>query len=197
MAAPPPSVLSHGIPLILGDRQDAVLSEASGTASAGVLLYARGRGGTNGQASTIPKGAQLPVRGSQVERSLLSSGLVAYVVGQTEVPSLPGGATVPVSVPNPLPVSIADQTAFALSTYVLSPFGGAAFPAGYAAGPAPSRGIWRGYAISTAAGAVSVNGIVIGTATGAGQSFYFQIWVDNAQEAALVNCSVAGGSISI
>ena len=205
MAAPPPSSLSAGIPLILGDSQDAVLTEATGTAPAVVLIYARGRGGTNPQQVLLGAGAAVPLKGSQVERILLDSGAVNYVIGQSEVPSYPAGTEVPVKLPNPLPVSspspldvsISDQTAFALQGYILSPFGGAAFPAGYASGGSPSRGIWRGYAVSVAAGEVSVNGIVLGTATAAGQAFFFTIWVDNAQTAVLVNCTVQGGGISI
>ena len=189
MAAPPPSVLSHGIPLILGDSQDAVLSEASGTASAVVLLYARGRGGTNGQASTIPKGAQLPVRGSQVERILLSSGSVAYVVGQTEVPSLPGGATVPVSVPNPLPVQVTNPPTNPAPIGVL-----------FTGGPPPFSGKWTGTALSVAAGEVALGvyggNVVLGTATAAGQSFPFVLAVQTGESPGQTNCNIAGGWLS-
>jgi hypothetical protein len=71
------------------------------------------------------------------------------------------------------------------------------FPVSYNSGNAPASGMWRGYAVATASGEVEVNGVNLGSATAAGQTFFFTMFVAQGSAATFVNCSVVGGGISL
>ena len=59
--------------------------------------------------------------------------------------------------------------------------------------PSPATGIWRGYAVAAAAGAVAVGGVTLGTASAAGNAYPFVLGVTPGQTPSLENCSVVGG----
>ena len=59
--------------------------------------------------------------------------------------------------------------------------------------PSPATGIWRGYAVAAAAGAVAVGGVILGTAAAAGNAYPFVLGVTQGQTPILENCSVVGG----
>lgn len=64
-------------------------------------------------------------------------------------------------------------------------------------GAAPITGTWRGYAVASAAGVVSIEisgvRVTLGNATAAGQSFAFTLGIGATVTPALTNCSIGGG----
>jgi len=67
---------------------------------------------------------------------------------------------------------------------------------------APVTGMWRGFAVATAAGAVEIKStdgvqVTLGTAAGAGASFAFVLFVTSGGAVTLTNCSIGGGGISV
>ena len=186
--APPPASLTLGVALTL--RETDVLTLTASVAST-VVLFARGRDGTNGQPVTVGASSSLPIRGSAVGSVLLTSGAVTYVFGQHEVPSLPGGTEVPVKVvsPNPLPVTVSNPPTNPAPIGVL-----------YSGSNVPFSGNWTGYALATAAGEVAISTyggkVVLGTATAAGQAFAFKLSVEVGNNPGLTNCTIAGGWLS-
>ena len=61
---------------------------------------------------------------------------------------------------------------------------------------APATGIWKGYAVSSATGAVGVQGVTLGIATAAGQAFAFLLGVSYNDTGSLTNCTISGGMIT-
>ena len=201
MVAPPPTALSLGNPLQLRPEDSVLVTESSGVNPATLVIYARGRGDTNGQQLALDASCAIVLGGADVGGVVLVAGAASYVFGPRQVPSAPGGTTVDVNVsgPSPLPIIIGGQTMDPMVfAGIVSPSpANAEIPIAYAAGNAPCAGMWRGYAVATAAGDVSVNGVVLGSATAANQAFPFVLFVAEGSAAALVNCSVLGGGISL
>lgn len=210
MVVPPAPTLTSGAPLLLRDGDGALLTETSGTTKATVTLYLRNRGEVNGQPVTIAPGDSLPVDGREVSAVALTGGAVSYALGTrhspTVTPTPPTNTTNGVVVfgsngGTPIVVNIDALGHLILSgtsvTRIGDPGNAAVFPVAFNSGVAHATGMWRGYAVATAPGEVKVQGILLGTATAAGQAFPLVIFVAYGDVAALTNCTVAGGGISL
>ena len=65
----------------------------------------------------------------------------------------------------------------------------------------PGTGVWRGYAIAAASGAVKIAGsdfgtLTLGTASAAGQIFQFLVGITLNETLTLTNCTIVGGVIT-
>lgn len=66
---------------------------------------------------------------------------------------------------------------------------------------APGTGVWKGYAVAAASGAVTIAGsdfgtLTLGTASAAGQAFFFQVGLTLNEVITLTNCTIVGGVIT-
>jgi hypothetical protein len=132
-----------------------------------------------------------------------TAGLVAHYarVGDAPTWGSPGTVVYGLSSGTPLPLAVDGNGQLILSVVsgvrLFDPSQNSYLPVSYNSGNAPASGMWRGYAVATAAGEVEVNGVNLGSATAAGQTFFFTMYVAQGSAAAFVNCSVVGGGISV
>jgi hypothetical protein len=173
-------------PFVSGAPVNVAIAEARGS-SVTVVLVGGGTLAIAGRAYVTPQTAGLIAHYARVGDAPTwgNTGSVAYGLNS--------------GTPHPLSVDVTGALLLssASGVRVTDPGNVTFFPVSYNSGIAPASGMWRGYAVATAAGNVSVNGVVLGDATAAGQAFAFVLFVAENSAATLSNCTVSGGGISL
>lgn len=209
-----PGTAGYVSPVLGGKLCSVAYREASGNAGATVTV--RGREGDS--IDVIPASGTGLVRKVELNQVIITGNGSEVIVDARTEPEYIDPRYLSVNFPAVLPVSgTVGVNNFPATQAVSGSVGVSNFPSSqtvngsigvnnfpspvpYAGGvAAPITGIWRGYAVASADGAVeiTVGGVVanLGTASAVGQSFAFTLGVVAGDTVTLTNCAIAGGMI--
>ena len=144
-------------------------------------------------------------------RSISLAGLLFSSVTFEVNPDPAGDGLIWALVPEDSPLQMMGGDSYSIASFagVTQPVNVENFPSGFDVNNFPAKviysgttiapitGTWRGYAVASAAGEVSIEisgvTVTLGTATAAGQSFAFTLGIGVTVTPTLTNCAVGGG----